>query len=73
MSMEKELEQFKLQAQMQLEQFKAQLEQDTALKIAHMNNETKLLQAEIAAKSQLTAQMDNAADAALNDDGSERV
>lgn len=73
MSMEKELEQFKIQAQMQLEQFKAGLEQETALKVAHMNNEAKLIAAQMQAKAVATEQMDNAADAALGDEGGERV
>jgi soluble cytochrome b562 len=72
MSMERELEQFKIQAQMQLEQFKASLEQDTALKVVHMNNEAKLIQAQMQAKALATAEMDNAADAALGDEANER-
>lgn len=72
MSMEKELEQFKVQASMQLEQFKAQLAQDTALKVAHMNNEAKLIAAQLQAKATATVEQDNAADAALGDETNER-
>lgn len=67
MEMEKELERYKMEAQMQLEQFKAQLQQDTALKIAHMNNETKLIAAQLQAKATATEALDSAADAALSD------
>lgn len=68
MTMEKELEQFKLEANMQLEQFRAQLEQDTALKIAHMNNEAKLVAAQLQAQTTATGEQDAAADAVLRND-----
>lgn len=68
MSMERELEQFKVQAQMQLAELKARLEQETALQVAHMNNEAKLIAAQMQAKALATQEMDNAADAALGDD-----
>lgn len=68
MSMERELEQFKIQAQMQLAELKARLEQETALQVAHMNNEAKLIAAQMQAKALATEEMDNAADAALGDD-----
>lgn len=71
MSMEKELEQFKIQAQMQLQRFKAELEQDTALKVAHMSNEAKLISAQLQAKQTATQEQDDAADAALGDEGAE--
>jgi hypothetical protein len=71
MSMERELEQFKIQARMQLEQMKAQLMQDTALKVAHMNNEAKLIQAQLQAKATATIEQDNAADMALDDEQNE--
>lgn len=71
MSMERELEQFKVQAQMQLAELKARLEQETALQVAHMNNEAKLIAAQMQAKALATQEMDNAADAALGDEGGE--
>jgi hypothetical protein len=71
MSMERELEQFKIQAQMQLAELKARLEQETALQVAHMNNEAKLIAAQMQAKAVATQEMDNAADAALGDEGGE--
>jgi len=67
----RELEQMKIQAQMQLEQFKAQMQQQTAMAIAKINAESKLIAAQVTANSVATQQQDDAADAALNDEGGE--
>jgi hypothetical protein len=65
----RELEQIKHQSQMQLEQFKAQMAQDTAIQIAKINAEAKIIAAQVAANSVATQQQDDAADAAMDDEG----
>jgi len=62
----RELEQVKHQAQMQLEQFKAQMAQDTAIQIARINAEAKVLSAQVTGQAVVSQQQDDAADAALD-------
>lgn len=64
---EKDLEQFKAQLKAQLDEHLEMLRLASAERIAHMNNETKLIQTQVQAKATATAQQDNAADMALND------
>lgn len=63
----RELEQMKIQAQIELERAKAQIQQETAVLIAKINAEAKIMATEVQAKTVATEAQDNAADNAVND------
>lgn len=68
MQMERELEQWKAQLKAQTDRELEMMRRETAVVIAKINAEAKLIGVQVQSQSMVTPDQDNAADAALNDD-----